>query len=828
MSESPPGNRHEPRELPPVRSGVRLAIVLCCVVVLAAAAWTLRGGEASPGDASGARPADASPRVERGTAARASRAAAPDAPPPVEEDIPPPPDPDEPARVPVRLTVVAGDTGEPVADAFARVWTPFRHESGVEGRTDDAGRADIAGLRVPPHELEAFVRADGFVAARVLRVREEEDGERTVVRLVRGRPLDGRVVHAVTGAAVAGAEVFAWDTRSRDEIDFDPSRTEGTGAAGMVTDSRGRFRVSGRPPNHAVLVVARAPGLGLASMRLEPDDASTECVLRVGGGAAIVGTATFSDGSPADGARIWAVDADDEDEIHGAWHHSLWSGEGPSLNAVTTAGPDGRFRIEGLDACAEYVAVAELRGPGHAEGLSSAVALATPGDVARADVTLVRAARLAGAAFAPDGTPAAISGVELVREGKPLPVDALLQGSSFSISEGAKFDLGLCAPGRHRLLVSARGPWSRAHVPLDLEEGETRDVEVRFREGVPLRGVVVTDDGGPASRCTIAAEGCARSESALDGSFALLATDDAELTATVIDREGRYLPAEFRARPGGDAVRVVVRRRPEVRLRLVTDGDPPELATLCVRTATHVERARAAVGSDGTVDIPFAPASGLFDVLVDADGEFAPVFLPSVRAPHDAPTDLGSVTLGRGWTARGRVLDARGVPADHATVTVRGPWGSRERTTDAAGRFEIGRLPADAAAATVRLPGHVTLRTSLRCDADTDLRCEAGIAVTVVVRGAEGRTAPGAALAFLSPSADPRDDADRDADAWTAARGETRVRLPPGTFDVWTWVSDTRWRSGGFRLRSRRGARLGRIVVAAGGPARFEFALPPR
>ena len=65
--------------------------------------------------------------------------------------------------------------------------------------------------------------------------------------------------------------------------------------------------------------------------------------------------------------------------------------------------------------------------------------------------------------------------------------------------------------------------------PLTLADGETREVEVRFREGIALRGTVTTDAGGPASGVKVSADGSEPAITAPDGSFTLFTDGDREI-----------------------------------------------------------------------------------------------------------------------------------------------------------------------------------------------------------------------------------------------------------------------------------------------------------
>lgn len=759
---------------------------------------------------------------------RRERAAAPEPPPGDDPDAEPPPDPDEIdgdelRRHPVTVRVVADGDGRAVAGALVRVYPGWKPEAFAEGRTGADGSVALVGRAPRIASLEVFVRAEGFVARHV----DFQSRPDVELRLARGAPLSGRVVLAESGAPVVGAEVFAWDVETRDEVDFDPLRRQDPDSGGMTTDAEGRFRLCGLPPRHAVFVAARADGLGITSASIEPGAAPAELVLRLGEGGTIEGRVTRDDGSPAAGAVVWAAEPGEDDQLSFPESRRMSDPGRLRVRAFATTGADASFRLRGLPTPGRYVPVAS--GPDDARGVGAVVAWTAPGDAITRDLALVTPARISAKCVAPDGSDARVGRYKLFH-----PDGSEIRDSRFSWggwSCGSEFGVSSFAPGEYLLVVSPDGPWRVARVPIVLLPGERKEVEVRFSAGLRLSGRAEDETGAPVAgaRLEFGTDRFAPSaEAADDGSFVLEGLEDEERTVVAWDPERLHSSSEVVARPGGGPRRVVLPSLPRVTATLVPLDVAPENFNVIVRTAAQGRRSWTSRDDVGRFRVPWVPESGYFDVIVEPGDEFAPIVRTGVVVEAGGSVDLGALQVSAGRTAEGVVLDADGAFAVGAVVRASGAWGARETKSDAAGRFRLDRLPDAPAHISVTLLYHAGLHAEVACDSSATLRCERGVVATIALARTDGRPAAGEDLRCFPVVPGGGADASRPTDATTNERGEARIRLTPGTWEVWTFDPDETFsQSRNIRRVARTVAVLGTISVAADSPSRFELRLPP-
>lgn len=285
--------------------------------------------------------------------------------------------------------------------------------------------------------------------------------------------------------------------------------------------------------------------------------------------------------------------------------------------------------------------------------------------------------------------------------------------------ERTRADFEGLAPGRWVLAWSGPGI-SSDEKGVTLSAGATLPVDVSLRAGRSLTGSVRDDLGMVVAGAEIAIETAEgpfdgtplpriTAKSGGDGGFRLVGLPIDAALVWEAKAEGHEVS---RGRLGGDtSLQVVLERAQRITGRVVdADGKPIEGAGLNV-TWVHKDSdgfAREHRSQPGPIR---TDATGVFAFhrLLRWEGALlvgAPGYLSTRRELETLPTlgetrelDLGTLTLGRGRTLPGRVVDAeRGTPVPEAEVTAMWAHAPRLRdatsaTSDAEGSFELSGLP---------------------------------------------------------------------------------------------------------------------------------------
>jgi RNA polymerase sigma-70 factor (ECF subfamily) len=208
--------------------------------------------------------------------------------------------------------MVTDPAGEPVtgADIEARADIPTRKGSlaephtfvGMTAKAQEDGSYVIEGFPEGEYALGMAVSAKGYVRA----YREEiAVGSQQDFVLDPAPSIEGRVVHADTGAPITRFAVEAWptpeDRASEDEwyrlMRFD----------NVVQDEEGRFAVDCEMGSGNITVAVKARGFELTRVHLSgvaPGDAVRNVIVRLEGGGIVKGIVTDSSGEPIVGARV--------------------------------------------------------------------------------------------------------------------------------------------------------------------------------------------------------------------------------------------------------------------------------------------------------------------------------------------------------------------------------------------------------------------------------------------------------------------------------------------------------------------------------------------
>ena len=317
-----------------------------------------------------------------------------------------------------------------------------------------------------------------------------------------------------TGVAALIVGVTLWIGLGNNTPSRVPAKTPAVETA--AEDSMADFTA---PENVAVSAVAPASSIPDVELDALLDELESPNALR------IRGRVITPDGEPIAGAVVSTRDKNPLAQMlprlrNGSSRPSTTArsdGEGRFvLNANTTP---GRLRIEHDD----YVSLT----------LRELPPLQAGADHDLGDLVIEPGARVVGIVLDSEtGEPIADAKVEvrkLTEEGASLPPLPFRRGKTSTTDREGRFVVSPVEPGRHRVSVSAPGYLPFRGEPVELEAGETHEVEVEVIEGVSLSGTVVDADGEPV---------VARVRVVPEGRMALPFSGEGERVET--DEEGRF------------------------------------------------------------------------------------------------------------------------------------------------------------------------------------------------------------------------------------------------------------------------------------------------
>jgi hypothetical protein len=576
--------------------------------------------------------------------------------------------------------VVADERGAPVANALVLVRLLNRDSApALSLRTDSKGAfrqpLDRTGL------VTVRVEADGLAPATLDRVRSDAPLRLTLLRggAIHGVVRDGQskepLPDAVVQARQAGAVDALWEPRA--------------GVVETRTDKSGRFSVAGLGAGaHTVSAVAR--GFGRAERPFVKVGSNIELFLF--SGATLVGRIADQDGRPVAGASVWPS------------REGVFISQGALRPVVTDT--QGSFEVAGLDSGVYSVVVVHRD---HAPGVLFGIAV-NRGEEVRADVTIVRGARLAGRLVDPERRPVA-GAVEVVEiDGRPAPASAR-QLLRHETGGDGRFIMTHAPRAALALLVRAAG---YAPQRVDASVGE-RDVdlgEVVLETGLAVRGLVRTRGALPVADANLDASPAPGSALSPSDSMPKTARSEADGTFVVAGLSSGSYRLRARAPGFSTANRVVEAGTDDVELTLDPAGT---ISGLVVDEAGRpVESFRVSARPKGAPQM--SALAGMLAKSVDsADGRFtledatpgeyaleisAPELqaktVPSFNVMEGSDTNVGRVVLSGGGIVRGTVVDTAGRAVLGASVVAEAStplFGARPQASSGpAGEFELRGL----------------------------------------------------------------------------------------------------------------------------------------
>jgi protocatechuate 3,4-dioxygenase beta subunit len=662
---------------------------------------------------------------------------------------------------PSLVVTVTTDEGTPLEGARVVVW----NEDDVWYQ--DADAEGVARFRrLPDGGVAVQAMAEKRVAEERYPVTIQRDAPtRVEMALDPGIPFDGQV-RTADDAPVEDATVTV--LRGGTYGGFTQMFPGGATPYGRAsTDAEGRFHVGGIPPDAVATVAVAAPGLGEARVAVRAvGDAvrPSPLVIVLQRGGSIEGVVHLPDGSPAAGARVLAIPADQP--MFRENPYLVMSGaDGTWIRAtVGTADEEGRYALRGLALDAAVVVAAEAEGFARSVW-SEAITPTAEHPSTTLDLPLRRPAGLdVTVTRKADGAPVPDAEVRLGDTlGGQAPTD--------TPSAGRYVFRGLGA-GDQRLRVEAKGFLPDVRT-VTVPEGGTLAVTVVLDAGVAIRGVLLDEAGRPVEGAGVDAERIDPEPG--EGWHSLTAARD------TTDAQGRFVLGGLR--PGRYRVAAVKRNLGTATIRFtVPEGDT-------LPTSAYVWRrdpdGGASGGGEKIVDgvMRFVGFEGteILDIRVDG-------YVRVIRTVDGAPgkdVDLGPVVLDPGLTIAGRVVDAAGGPVAAAEVSYEGYTSA---TTDEDGRFSLPHLPKGTVALDIDAEGF--LPRSVEAWAGPTLTGKPAEAVTAVVyRGAvitgtlrddDGKALAGEWIDLERPSKEAPDAWENEDSFETDEDGRFEMRVAPG------------------------------------------------
>jgi protocatechuate 3,4-dioxygenase beta subunit len=514
-----------------------------------------------------------------------------------------------------------------------------------------------------------------------------------VLRVREGATVDIAVVGEGTGAPVVGARVTLWG------ILEDTTRTEDAGTASFRGVASGSH-----------MVKASADGYAPRTRWVEVADRSgvrSTHRIELARGAEVAGRVVDAAGHPVAGATVAAQDA-----------AALVPALDPRRDHATTDAA-GQFRLPTLASGTYRFHATHER---HAPAASDPIYVDGTHSLRALTITLPAAARLAGTVLTAGGDVAAWA---TVRVGAP-GVAGQAPGPVREAVADERGHFAMTGLARESVLVVARTETaSSAAVAVDLADAPTvEDLVLRLEVTGALGGMVVDENGEPIAEAQVTATPDVYAGAAVEdwnvrgftarstdggGRFAFrgLAGEKYRLRAArgSLGEDKAWLRAGLAVNVGQENVRLVLESDGRIRGRLAfADGSAPAVFSITLGWAAPLP----STTSDGSfaTEVP----AGRYDVRFRGPG-FAERVVRDVKIEPGKATDVGILTVERGRTVSGQVIDGAGAPVAAADV-VFGPslfadgarlggnfgaplderLGLRRATSDAHGAFHLGGI----------------------------------------------------------------------------------------------------------------------------------------
>jgi protocatechuate 3,4-dioxygenase beta subunit len=532
---------------------------------------------------------------------------------------------------------------KPVADALVLIDTVPPRQAMTEA---DGG---FSFARLNPREY-ALVASAGDAHAGPVYVRASDTKEPVILRMVDGSALEVVVRDAGSKAPVGGALVELRDV----------------GTMTATTDGAGQVRLRGLGATNATLRVS-ASGYAPAARRIVLQGVARQVdrqVIDLVRGAPVSGRVIDPAGKPVAGARVLPDPVAEPFPIFDHARDAVVTDAQGAWKLPALAGGTYRFVAYHADFAETATAPTAIDGSSERTGI---------------DIRMEPAAIVTGLVVDAGGAAVAHAEVHAVTEGGGIPWR--LTHKSLSGADG-RFRIAGLARAPADLFAAHNDKGSSALLRVDLGAKPEQEVELKLTLTGGIAGTVVTGSGEPVAEAQVMAEpewtgnigqreewrargiqtdiadsgGAFRFTGLPPGPYRVRAAHPGASEGSI------WVHAGARATTGDTGVKVTLPAEGWVSGKVAyADGGAPDAFLVSIGGATGV----AVASTDGAFKVK--GVGGKQNVWLEGP-QFAPTLVPDVAIPEAGTAELGTVTVTRGRSVSGRVVDSAGMPVAEATV----------------------------------------------------------------------------------------------------------------------------------------------------------------
>lgn len=316
-------------------------------------------------------------------------------------------------------------------------------------------------------------------------------------------------------------------------------------------------------------------------------------------------------------------------------------------------------------------------------------------------------------------------------------------------------------PGTYALVASHPDFLPADRQTVAIADGQLLEVTAELKPGASLTGQVVDTTGVPVSGAAVSVtpRGAEPVMTDGEGKFSLSPLRPKGTYAVRVTQRGLEQPERTLGVAGGEPVKVVVRRQPVFRGRVVSEGKPVRH----FRIDDHQIES-----SDGRFELPLPATEDRVIFSVEAPG-YEPLLVDRPRTP-----DLGDLVLRAAPKLSGTVKDAQGAPVADAVVGC--DVCEQQVRSGPDGRYQLGK-PAFVREFSVVAKKGRQVGTAPAAGLDrVDVVLKDGTKVSGAIYGADGRPMAGVELQGIHA------DRAEPVSVVTGADGRYAVEVPPGLY----------------------------------------------